>query len=202
MDDKYSFYFDVDYSSDFNDYNYDSKDIIIGTCGNRGPKRLNFLQLNCRNCQPVTHEVEEIISGGGFDIVVLQEPYLQKGFEVNGYHSFIPRGATAMVCTLVAVGLQVFHFSRFDTEHLIALSVGSRQMSCGLIVLNAYFQYSSNHKIFINQIDNVVLYNRHRKILLCAESNANSPLWFSKKEDYSGKLLCEFLLLRSFKIGN
>ena len=36
--------------------------------------------------------------------------------------------------------------------------------------------------------------------MLCAESNANSPLWFSKKEDYSGKLLCEFLLLRSFKI--
>ena len=30
MDVKYSFYFDVDYSSDFNNYNYDSKDIIIG----------------------------------------------------------------------------------------------------------------------------------------------------------------------------
>ena len=122
---------------------------------------------------------------GQADIVVLQEPYLQ-----NGYHSFIPRGATAKVCTLVAVSLQVFHLSRFDTEHLIALSVGSRQMSCGLIVLNSYFQYSSNHKILINQIDNVVLYNRHRKILLCADSNANSPLCFSKKEDYSGKLLC------------
>ena len=202
MDDKYSFYFDVDSSSDFNDYNYDSKNIIIGTCGYRGPKRLNFLQLNCRNCQAVMHEMEEVISAGSFDIVVLQEPYLQKSFEVNGYHSFIPRGATAKVCTLVAVGLQLFHLSRFDTEHLIALSVGSRQMSCGLIVLNAYFQYSSNHNIFINQIDNVVLYNRHRKILLWADSNANSPLWFSKKEDNSGKLLCEFLLLRSFKICN
>ena len=179
MDDKYSFYFGVDYSSDINDYNYDSKDIIIGTCGNRGPKRLNFLQLNCRNCQAVMREVEEVISAGGFDIVVLQELYLQKGFEVNEYHSFIPRKATAKVCTLVAVGLQVFHLSRFDTDPLVALSVGSRQMSCGLIVLNAYFQYSSNHNIFTNQIDNVVLYNRHRKILLCADSNANSPLWFS-----------------------
>ena len=202
MDEKCSFYFDVDYSSDFNDYNYDSKDNIIDTCGNRGPKRLNFLQLNYRNCQAVMHEVEEVISAGGFDIVVLQEPSLQKGFEVNGYHSFIPRGATAKVCTLVAVGLQVFHLSRFDTEHLIALSVGSRQMSCGLIVLNAYFQYNSNHKILITQIDNVVLYDRHLKILLCADSNANSPLWLSKKEDYGGKLFCEFLLLRSFKICN
>ena len=33
MDDKYSFYFDVDYSSNFNDYNYDSKDIIIKLLG-------------------------------------------------------------------------------------------------------------------------------------------------------------------------
>ena len=57
MDEKCYFYFDVDYSSDFNDYNYDSKDIIIGTCGTRGPKRLSFLQLNCRNCQAVMHEV-------------------------------------------------------------------------------------------------------------------------------------------------
>ena len=48
----------------------------IGTFGNRGPKRLNFLQLNCRNCQAVMHEVEEVISAGGFDTVVLQEPYL------------------------------------------------------------------------------------------------------------------------------
>ena len=91
MDEKCSFYFDVDYSSDFNDYNYDSKDIIIGTCVNRGPKCLNFLQLNCRNCQAVIHEVKEVIFASGFDIVVLQETYLQKGFEVNGYHSFIPR---------------------------------------------------------------------------------------------------------------
>ena len=170
---------------------YDSKDIIIGICGYRGP--LSLLQLNCRNCQALMHEVEEVISAGGLDIVVLQEPYLQKDFEVNGHHSFIPRGATAKVCTLVAVGLQVFHLSRFDTEHSIALSVGSRQMSCGLIVLNAYFQYNSNHNIFINQIDNVVLYNRHRRILLCADSNANSPLWFSKKKDSSVKLLCQFL---------
>ena len=73
MDDKYSFHFDVDYLSDFNDYNYDSKDIIIGTCGNRGPKRLNFLQLNCRNFQAVMYEMEEVISAGGFDIVVLMQ---------------------------------------------------------------------------------------------------------------------------------
>ena len=69
MDDKYSFNFDIDYSSNFNDYNYDSEDIIIGTCGNRGPERLNFLQLTCRNCQAVMNEVEEVISAGGFDIL-------------------------------------------------------------------------------------------------------------------------------------
>lgn len=179
-----------------------SNRVVIQTTG------IRVLQLNMRRSEVVTGEVRTLIREKRLDILLLQEPYVQRPDE---RHTFFGLGTSVRVAAVrhedpwsaVAVcnpELKIIFISQLSTAHCVCAEVLAPGFS--FYVVSHYFQYSDDIEWHLNHLATVLNALRGQKVLVSLDSNARSSLWGAQETNDRGRKLERFILAHGVELLN
>lgn len=152
-----------------------------------------MLQLNAGRGRKVNTEVRDQVDKNRIDLLLIQEPYTYKG----KIHSFGERAQiiTGNNCdeTLWAAvvifnkNLTVMKLGHVSYSHVVCVQIDNGNSS--IYVICAYFQFSHQIEGNLTKIQEALHALREEKVIICADANAKSPLWYSEELDDRGVIL-------------
>lgn len=157
---------------------------------------LKIIQLNAQKSKNVAADLKNKV-GKEIDLIVLQEPYAFKG-KVKGYSSLQtrvlqPNVSNPQVAIIIYNNdIDVMQISAENSEHIIVAQLMIRGDE--LFVISIYFQYSHEVEPYLALLDKIIRKLGNKKILICADVNANSTHWFSKYTDQKGEKVYDFII--------
>lgn len=174
----------------------------IGTTG------LRILQLNMRRSEVVTGEVRTLIQEKRLDILLLQEPYVQRPDE---RHTFFGLGTSVQVAAvrhedpwaIVAScnpEFKIIFISQLSTAHCVCAEVLTPGFS--FYVVSHYFQYSDDIELHLKHLATVLHALRGKRVLVALDSNARSSMWGPQETNDRGRKLERFILASGVDLLN
>lgn len=164
------------------------------------------MQINAGRAAKTTVEIRGYAEKSGIQVVAIQEPYTIKGKmasfgRVAKIVSGEGNGETAWAGIVIFdPSLVVMKLEQFSDTHIVCVQVDNGKTAT--YIVSAYFQYSKPIEPYIERIGNIVRLLNGKRIVVCADANAYSPLWFSDKTTTEGELV-EFLLMeRNLYVAN
>lgn len=167
---------------------------------------INIVQLNCRRKRSVAYEIRDKAKNQNIDILAIQEPHTTNskitGF---GFQNRVIPGSDVDPWTAIVVldpTLTIVKLTNFCNQHFTVISVSKFEKT--IVIINAYFQFQDDIKIHISHLDKIVskIRQSHSKIIICADANARSPLWFSDALNAKGRILEDFITDNDLIIEN
>lgn len=139
--------------------------------------RLRIGQINLGGAEDATRELPSIARDLGLDIVLVQEQYSMVGFLAQcGAH---PK-AGVYIRNRVLPCAVLHHLS---STHITVVHIGGWD----LYMVSAYFQYSDPIDPYLHRLGNILDRLRGARVVICADTNAHSPLWHSLPRHYVGR---------------
>nr|6A43_A Chain A, RNA-directed DNA polymerase homolog (R1),Polyubiquitin-C [synthetic construct] len=139
--------------------------------------RLRIGQINLGGAEDATRELPSIARDLGLDIVLVQAQYSMVGFLAQcGAH---PK-AGVYIRNRVLPCCVLHHLS---STHITVVHIGGWD----LYMVSAYFQYSDPIDPYLHRLGNILDRLRGARVVICADTNAHSPLWHSLPRHYVGR---------------
>lgn len=158
-------------------------------------------QLNLGGGESETRELPGIARELGLDIVLVQEQYPKVEFlaqcGMNPKAGIYVRNRELACAFLHHLG---------DT-HMVVLHVRSLDLYC----VSAYFQYSEPIDPYLHRLGLVLDRLRGKRVIVCADANAHSPLWHSLPRHFVGRgrvvaerraMMEDFIMARDLVVQN
>lgn len=168
--------------------------------------RLCLAQLNLGRCQAKSAVLSIWAAQERIDVLALQEPYISRG-EVRDLGSgvrVITNGSAAeppaAAVVVLRPGLPVLNLTQFGDSHTVVVEV-----TCGqdrLYVVSMYCRFSAAIEPFLQRIRSILSALQGKRIVLCLDSNAKSPLWGSVITDDRGRALEDLLTEVGLYVAN
>lgn len=76
---------------------------------------------------------------------------------------------------------------QLNDENMVCLEINWRKLKW--ILINAYFQFSGSIDIYLNKLDNILRAYSGQNIIIAADFNAKSVLWYGPVTDEKGEKL-------------
>lgn len=160
-------------------------------------------QLNCQHSRAVMLELTQTACLHKPDIILIQEPYI-----CDGKVTHIPAGmkvcytAADFVGSAIMVkdGLNCTHVTRLSTPNCTVIRITVLEKD--LYFASAYFKYNEPTHIHLAQLERVLLGAGSSSIIIGADVNAKSPLWYSTHLDEKGEMVETFIAANQFNILN
>lgn len=165
---------------------------------------LKFIQINAQRSASVTSAVCQLAMQWSSDILVIQEPYHAFGeLRCLGLRSSVISSKGGIPMSVIVVldpALEIFALSQFCDTHITAalITFGSRRFH----LFNVYCQFNQDIDIFLNKLDHMISSLNTSQFIICMDSNAKSPLWFSNSRDSRGSSLEDFIAHHRLVICN
>lgn len=149
-----------------------------------------------------TRELPSIAGELGLDIVLVQEQYPQA--EILAADGALAKAGAYVRSRRLPVAL-LHHLSDM---HMLVLHIGP---PVDVYAVSAYFQYSDPIDPYLHRLGIVMDRLRGKRVIVCADVNAHSPLWHSLQRHYSGRgqvvterraKMEEFILARQLVVHN
>ncbi|KAK2575333.1 hypothetical protein KPH14_012899 [Odynerus spinipes] len=160
-------------------------------------------QINGQRSAAVAAELDEIIRNEKIDILCVQEPYVYKE-KVKGYSDQVilqPQTNYPWVAIIVAnKEIEAFQILYEQSEHIMTIEFNYRNSK--FYIINAYCQYSHPIYPFIQSIEKIIRKLITKKIIITADVNANSVLWYSDTTNERGRLVEELIVSNCLYIAN
>lgn len=165
---------------------------------------LSLAQINMSRCSAGMEELRHYFQNSGIDIMMIQEPYAKHGLRWPGckiYHGASP-DEDIWTLTIVRDSIEgvVLH-TRDSTSNCTVISVTLSDTS-KITLANSYFQYSEGIEGHLAQLDKVLEGCGNNMVIIVADANAKSPLWFNEVSDEKGRKLEEFILMYDLTVCN
>lgn len=163
--------------------------------------KLKILQINLRRARATTLELAKVIDEYNCDIVCTQEPYTYLDKSKNTYqiptigNSRLiqacisqPCKAALIICKKEINVVGLYQFSD-DCQSAAEINIPGE---APFYVMSAYFPPSEEINAFNTRIvklkDFIRMYQR-KKVVICMDSNAGSPIWYSSTRDERGVII-------------
>lgn len=156
---------------------------------------LKFAQLNMRRSQQVTLETCKVMETQNIDILLMQEPYNPKGKFIGfGSGALVVSGAEIGTSAMASIyvrnrNITVHKMSHLSNSHCTCIEVNGPFGK--LYLASMYFQHSHAIDPYIAQLRKIVALLPRAKLIIGADANAKSPLWFSEILDDRDEALAE-----------
>lgn len=156
---------------------------------------IRILQLNMRRSAAVTGEVRSLIRQKRLDILLLQEPYVQRPDE---RHTFFGLGTSVQVAAVrrgapwasVAVcnpAFKMLFISQLSTAHCVCAEVLAPGFS--FYVVSHYFQFSDDIEEHLRHLGMVLHALRGKRVFISLDANARSSQWGRQETNERGARL-------------
>ena len=165
---------------------------------NKDANSLNIYQLNARRAKNVSDEIFSNVKQHVVDVLLLQEPYCYKnkitrlGITTTIYTGYNPDETPWAAVVIFNKSLNSMLSTQYSNSHCVCVEVSFKEEK--IYVISIYCQ--SSHKIapYLAHLRFILTALRNKKVFISMDSNAKSPLWYSKTRDISGSELESFIL--------
>ena len=141
----------------------------------RAPLRIG--QLNLAGSALATNELPAVCREHRLDVALLQEQYPQAEFIIR--HG--PSAKAGMYINKRGTACAVLH--HLSNSHCIVAHLEEWDLH----VVSAYFQYADPIDRHLHHLEGVLASLSGKRVLLCADINAHSPMWHSEPRHYTGR---------------
>lgn len=138
-------------------------------------------------------EIRDIADDKNIQVVAVQEPYTVKG-KVASFGSRAKtvsgekKGETAWSAIVVFdPNLVVMRVEQFCDSHIVCAQIDDGRTMFYLV--SGYFQYSKPIEPYLEKIGRTIKQLHEQKVVISADANAKSPIWFSNDVSDEGELL-------------
>lgn len=169
----------------------------------RGKIRLG--QLNTARAYAWTVEANLLLNTQNLDVLLLQEPYAQKG-EVKGLNLtdnivYAVAGSDAPgTCIITKKSITTMLVGNLSNEYCTVVQVQNGLLS--LYIVNIYFKFNHAVSDHLQHLDEVIRHLAGKMILIAGDVNSKSILWHSKDTDANGDQLEDFIIEHNLTIHN
>ena len=165
---------------------------------------MKFVQLNMQHSRIATNNLIRKITEGNIDFALIQEPY-----NINNNLAGIPKALKTFAHgggrkrTAIIVNnnkLDAVLVSQLSDEDCIVLEV--RHQNNTLYCASMYFDISIEIERNISRVESIIRQANGTPLIIAADTNARSKLWYDTISNKRGKILEEFLTMNSLYIAN
>lgn len=141
---------------------------------------LKLWQINADRSRVVTDELRNQTHTAEIDILLIQEPYTQRGYIPGfGIHDRVitgtqPNEDPSAAIVIVNPDIDIIKQSHLSTSHVVCVTIITKSEKIHLV--SAYFQYSNPPDIYIAALRRIAT-ALTGPIILAADVNARSLLW-------------------------
>lgn len=174
---------------------------------------INIAQINAGRSIMTMYELKRLMDTDQVQILHIQEPYVGKDISWSDCQIFhgamgapLTEGqADQTIWTLTVVrnpGHGAVLNMHLSDRYCTVLDITPRDGGPELVVVNSYFKYSERIEPHIERLERILDYYRGKYIVISADLNAKSPLWYSSVEDERGRKVEDLIITRDLQICN
>lgn len=165
---------------------------------------LHYIQINLQHSRTATSNLIQLINELNIDLVFVQEPYLinnklagiPKKFKTFTYGN--DRKRAAVIVNNCEV--DVIMINQLSNKDCVVVEVSMRDLR--FYAVSKYFDYDENIEQDIVEIESILEYVKGQGLLIAADTNSRSKLWFDTVTNFRGKKLEEFITTSDLNILN
>lgn len=167
---------------------------------------LMIMQVNAGRGRNASAEIRTLSEKGKIQIALVQEPYAVRckvaGFGLRARTvAGLKNGEYPWAAIVVFdTRLTVMRLSHMCSSHVVCAQVDNGTFDVYLVC--AYLQYSHDKGIYIEELRRILTLLRGKRVILCLDANARSPIWYSDKLDDNGEILEELILEMNLYVIN
>lgn len=166
-------------------------------------KDIRIAQINANGSAAVGHEIRKIAEEFKADIVCVQEPYTKGGImpgmpiDVRVVMTGeVPKTATVIFNKTITITKLMKHT---DT-HCVSLEIITKHSK--IILVNQYYQFSDEINVHISKTRAILQAYSDRPVIIMADANAKSTLWYSGRTDDNGRELEDLINEMQLEVVN
>lgn len=165
---------------------------------NESFQSLVVAQLNLQNSKLVTSQLRQTLIDQDIDILMAQEPYSVRG-KVAGFGLTrsnivvveLPGNERPYACAIMKPTINPLHMAQFHTTHTTVIRVEINKQE--IFFVSSYFQFAHEMDPYLDQIKRILDALPGKPIVICADVNAKSEIWFNDRTDARGEQLENFI---------
>lgn len=167
---------------------------------------LKILQINTARCMKTVSELRYHVEKENIQIMAIQEPYTIKG-KITSFGKAARVVSGEKIGEKAWAGIVIFDpkIVVMKIESLSDTHITCAQVDTGYLMfylVSGYFQYSDPIEPYIARIKNIVRQLHGRKIIICLDANAHSPVWFSDELTVEGEVLEDAIMELNLYVAN
>lgn len=168
------------------------------------PKGLQCLQLNTQHSRVATTNLVQIINEFNIDLLFIQEPYI-----INNKPAGIPKnykifstgdGRRRAAIIVNNQGVDTIMIHQLSDEDCVVVEVIINGIK--LYAASIYCDITQDMEAEVQKIESIKKYANGRGLLIAADTNARSTMWFDTTTNHRGKKLEEYLTASDLHIIN
>lgn len=165
---------------------------------------IRSVQVNLNHSINATDNLLIFISNHDFDIVFIQEPWVNKnivmGLSKTNYNLFYKRDTILYPrsCILVKTNLCAFLLNDFSDRDTTTVKLESGNESA--VIVSAYFSHFV--QVPPPSILHICSNLNFKNLIIACDSNSRNILWGSSENNERGEELLDFILQNNLKINN
>lgn len=170
----------------------------------RQTKPIQCIQVNAQHSRAATSNLIQLISAHNIDLTFVQEPYL-----INNQPAGIPKNfKTFTHGNGRKRSAIIVNNSEMDTIMINQLSdadcvvVEVNWYKFGFYVVSKYFDINEDMDEDTRKLETIVNFTKGKRLLIAADTNARSHMWFDTLTNHRGKKLEEYLTTSNLYINN
>lgn len=174
--------------------------------GEKPKGTIKLMQLNAGRAMKTVAELRKLVDTEDLQVIALQEPYTVKG-KVASFGRNVrivsgeKKGETAWAAlTIFDPRMVVMRMDQYCDSHIVCAQIDN-----GIImayVISGYFQYSHPIDGYLDRVGKIVRQLHGTKIIICLDSNAESPIWHSDELSTKGEALENFTVEHNLYVMN
>lgn len=127
------------------------------------------------------------------DIILIQEPVVSEGI-VYGFedHTCVLKGSKAGSAVIILnKEIQALELAQYNDEYIVAVKIGSWDVTNIITLVSAYFKYCMPTLDFIEKLRPIL--DKEKYSIIGADINGHSPLWHCNNTNNRGSLTAELI---------
>ena len=167
-------------------------------------KPIRCIQANVQHSRAATNNLIQLISAHNIDLIFIQEPYV-----INNQLAGIPKklktfthgnGMRRSAIIVNNCDIDAIMINQLSDADCVVVEV--RLQEFGFFVVSKYFDITGDMDADTRKLDAIIKYTKGKGLLIAADTNARSHMWFDTLTNPRGRKLEEYLTTSNLYINN
>src|SRR5215469_6963943 len=167
-------------------------------------KPLRCLQVNLQHKRAATHNMVQLMRTNQIDIAFVQEPYIIRNNLAGipkSLRTYVRGNGRKRSALLVNnKEIDVVLITQLSDEDCIVAEISYRNTK--FYGISLYFDITEDIELNIRKTEQILNYSKGHGVLIAADTNARSRVWFDTITNQRGKVLEDFLTIHNLCIAN